>query len=173
MSAEISWWREGDGASCGRLTGRVKSAGCRWRQASEGELWLWLNREGSGLVWGKGERFVLQPGMYALTGGGDREEWTCVRYPGQHAMELVKISRAWLARKLRRRKRLPGELTTWLEKGGRLAFCGLMGAWEKELCLALAEGAEAKEASVAERRLLAWASARLFRGKPEEENPNS
>jgi AraC-like DNA-binding protein len=146
----------------------VKSAGSRWRQVAEREVWLWLNREGSGLIWGKGERFVLQPGMYAMTGGGEREEWTCVRYPGLHEVELVRLSRDWLAGHFgRQREWLHPDMAEWLEEGGRLSFCGLMGVWEKDLSAALARGADEGGASavIAEARLLEWAAVRLFRGK--------
>jgi AraC-like DNA-binding protein len=146
----------------------VKSAGSRWRQVTEREVWLWLNREGSGLIWGKGERFVLQPGMYAMTGGGEREEWTCVRYPGQHEVELVRLSHDWLAAHFgRQREWLHPDMAEWLEEGGRLSFCGLMGVWEKDLSAALARGADEGGASavIAEARLLEWAAVRLFRGK--------
>lgn len=165
---EISWWQEKEGVSCGRLTGRVKSAGCRWRQAAEKEVWLWLNREGSGLIWGKGERFVLKPGMYAMTGGGEYEEWTCVRYPGAHQVELVKLSREWLAEHLGRQPAwLHPDMARWLAQGGRLAFCGLMGQWEKDLCQTLQNGAEegGAEAMLAEAKLLEWATVRLFRSR--------
>lgn len=169
LSLDLSWWRSEGGVRCGRLNGRVTSAGCRWREASAGDVWLWLNREGSGLVWGRGERFPLQPGMYALTGGVEEDEWTCIRYPGTHSMDVVRLSRAWLAGHLGRQSELlHPDLARWLRDGGRLAFCGLMGVWEKDLCGALEQGAARGGASavLAEARLLEWSAVRLFRGKP-------
>ena len=68
-AAEI-WWGEGNDLRCGRVTGRITSGGWRWNVSSGGAIWLWLNREGSGLVWGENDRFILKPGMYAMTGGG-------------------------------------------------------------------------------------------------------
>ena len=76
------WWSEANDLRCGRVVGRIVSGGWRWKIASEGSIWLWLNREGSGLVWGERDRFILKPGMYAMTGGGKAGDWSCVRYPG-------------------------------------------------------------------------------------------
>ena len=171
QAAAITLWREGGGVTCGRLTGCVTSGGSRWRQAGADEVCLWLNRGGSGLIWGKGERFVLKPGMYALTGGGEREEWTCVRYPGTHEVELVRLSRDWLAGHFGRQPEwLHPDMAAWLREGGPLAFCGLMGVWEKDLAVALAKGAKEGGAAavIAEARLLEWAAVRLFRSKSGE-----
>jgi AraC-like DNA-binding protein len=168
MSIDVSWWQEGSGIRYGRVSGRVTSAGSRWREPSGGNVWLWLNRAGSGLLWGKGERFILHPGMYALTGGGDLDEWTCVRYPGTHEMELVCLSRTWLANHLGKQSEwLHPNLVSWLKEGGRLAFCGLMGVWEEDLCAALQRGAaEGKGMTLlAEARFLEWAAVRLYREK--------
>lgn len=168
MSVDVGWWRDGGGIRCGKLSGRVASAGCRFREASEGDVWLWLNKSGSGLVWGPGERFPLQPGMYALTGGTEADEWTCIRYPGVHEMEIVRLSRAWLMAHLGKQPEwLHPDLAKWLREGGRLAFCGLMGMWEEDLCEALSKGAEqgGGAALLAEARFLEWAAVRLYRGK--------
>ncbi|NJM39192.1 MAG: hypothetical protein HC845_15820, partial [Akkermansiaceae bacterium] len=160
--------RQGTGVQYGSLTGQVSSGGWRWREHSQGEVWLWLNRKGSGLLWGKGERFMLHPGMYALTGGGEQDEWTCVRYPGSHNMEIVRLSREWLAAHLGKQTEwLHPNLAAWLKDGGRLAFCGLMGVWEEDLCEALEIAAEqgGGKALLAEARFLEWAAVRLYRGK--------
>ena len=101
------WWSEANDLRCGRVVGRIVSGGWRWKIASEGAIWLWLNREGSGLVWGERDRFILKPGMYAMTGGGKAGDWSCVRYPGMHMLEVVVISRGWLKDRL-------GKHTEWL-----------------------------------------------------------
>lgn len=134
-------------------------------------MWLWLNREGSGLLWGKSERFILKPGMYALTGGAGPDEWSCVRYPGSHGLEVVVLSREWLQDRLgRHAEKLHPELARWLRDGGSIAFCGLMGVWEKDLCEALERAAAAPGTArlLAEARLLEWAAVRLFRSSAEE-----
>jgi hypothetical protein len=159
MKIDVHWWREGTGIRYGRLAGRVSSGGWRWRSSSHGDVWLWLNRTGRGLIWGRGERFMLHPGMYALTGGEDLDEWTCVRYPGPHEMELVRLSRDWLAANFGKQTEcLHPDLARWLKGGDRLAFCGLMGVWEHDLCAALADAAidgGGKEL-LAEARFLEW-----------------
>ncbi|MFD0894142.1 helix-turn-helix transcriptional regulator [Luteolibacter ambystomatis] len=168
MSMDVTWWRNGGGIRCGSMSGRVASAGCRFREASAGDVWLWLNRSGSGLVWGPGERFPVQPGMYALTGGVEEDEWTCIRYPGIHRMEIVRLSREWLSTHLGKQPEwLHPDLAKWLKDGGRLAFCGLMGLWEEDLGTALEKGAEegGGAALLAEARILEWAAVRLYRGK--------
>lgn len=161
-----SWWGEAGGLRCGRIKGRTMSGGWRWKVESEGSVWLWLNREGSGLLWGDQDRFMLKPGMYAMTGGGGQGEWSCMRYPGAHLMEVVVLSKRWLMERLRRGGEwLHPDLGKWLEDGGSVAFCGLMGVWEKDLCEALQEAAEKAGASrlLAEARVLEWAAVRFFR----------
>lgn len=168
-----SWWGDAGGLRCGRVEGRTVSGGWRWKVASEGAVWLWLNREGSGLLWGEQDRFILKPGMYALTGGGGPGEWSCVRYPGSHKVEVVVLSRAWLMERLGRGAgKLHPDLSKWLEEGGPVAFCGLMGVWEKDLCEALEKAAENPGATrlVAEARVLEWAAVRFFRGDAETES---
>ncbi|MGC4013842.1 MAG: AraC family transcriptional regulator [Luteolibacter sp.] len=163
MSMDVTWWRNGGGIRCGSMSGRVASAGCRFREASDGDVWLWLNRGGSGLVWGPGERFPVQAGMYALTGGVEEDEWTCIRYPGAHRMEIVRLSREWLSNHLGKQPEwLHPDLVKWLKEGGRLAFCGLMGLWEEDLCAALEKGADegGGAALLAEARILEWAAVR-------------
>ncbi len=168
--AEI-WWGEGNDLRCGRVTGRITSGGWRWNVSSSGAIWLWLNREGSGLVWGQKDRFILKPGMYAMTGGGQNGDWSCVRYPGMHTLEVVVISREWLRDRLGKNTDwLHPELGKWLREGGSIAFCGLMGVWERDLCEALAQAAQDAGPSrlLAEARVLEWAAVRLFRTKSGE-----
>ncbi|MEO5713933.1 MAG: AraC family transcriptional regulator [Luteolibacter sp.] len=168
-SGNDTWWGEPNGLRCGRVSGRISSGGWRWKISSEGSIWLWLNREGSGLVWGERDRFILQPGMYAMTGGGKAGDWSCVRYPGTHSLEIVIISREWLRERLGKNTGwLHPELGKWLNEGGSVAFCGLMGVWERELCDALAQAAQEIGPSrlLAEARVLEWAAVRLFRSKP-------
>jgi AraC-like DNA-binding protein len=127
---------------------------------------LWLNVGGSGLIWGKNDRFVLKPGMYAMTGGGEAGDWSCVRYPGTQQLEVVVISRNWLRDRLGKHAEwLHPELSKWLRDGGAVAFCGLMGVWERDLCEALTRAARETGPSrlLAEARVLEWAAVRLFR----------
>ena len=160
------WWGGHDGLRCARIHGRTLSGGWRWRTHPSDEVWLWLNIEGSGLIWGKTERFILKPGMYALTGGGDASEWTCVRYPGTHQLELVVFSRKWLIDRLGRHQEwLHPALAKWLHHRQNLAFCGLMGVWERELCEALSKAIlyPGPHRLLAEASILSWAAIRLFR----------
>lgn len=166
MPVAETWWGDSEDLRCGSVAGRITSGGWRWKVASEGAIWLWLNCEGSGLVWGRRDRFILKPGMYAMTGGGKAGEWTCVRYPGMHAMEVVVISREWLHERLGKNPEwLHPDLAKWLKDGGSVAFCGLMGVWERELCEALAKAARqaGPDRLLAEARVLEWAAVRLFR----------
>lgn len=163
-----TWWGEANDLRCGRVSGRVVSGGWRWKVSSEGAIWLWLNHEGSGLVWGERDRFILKPGMYAMTGGGKAGEWSCVRYPGNHTLEVVVISREWLRERMGKNMDwLHPELGKWLQDGGSVAFCGLMGVWERDLCTALAQAAAEAGPSrlLAEARVLEWAAVRLFRAR--------
>lgn len=161
-----SWWGEANGIRCGRISGRVSSGGWRWKVSSEGTIWLWLNRDGTGLLWGKNDRFMLKPGMYAMTGSGQKDDWSCVRYPGNHTLEVVVISREWLRDRLGKKADLiHPELEKWLRQGSLTGFCGLMGVWERELCDALAQAAQPAGPArlLAEARVLEWAAIRLFR----------
>jgi AraC-like DNA-binding protein len=151
------------------VSGWASADGWRWRKPSSGEVWLWLNHRGSGLIWGNAERFILKPGMYALTGGGEVDDWTCIRYPGLHQLELVTFTHAWLIERLgRHREWLHPALAKWLGKGENIAFCGLMGVWERDLCEALARAAIEPGAPrlLAEAAILNWAAVRLFRSAP-------
>ncbi len=170
IAAEF-WWGDAESLRCGRVSGRIRSGGSRWNLSSEGSIWLWLNCEGSGLIWGASERFILKPGMYALTGGGPRGDWSCVRYPGKHRLEVVVIPRRWFKDRLTKNSDwLHPDLATWLKGGAPIAFCGLMGVWERDLCTALDQAAREAGPSrlLAEARVLEWAAVRLFRNKSGE-----
>ena len=170
-SVTETWWSGANLLRCGRVFGRISSGGWRWKVSSEQEIWLWLNRGGSGLIWGDNDRFILKPGMYAMTGGADSGDWSCVRYPGMHDLEVVVISQEWLRDRLGKNTDwLHPDFARWLQKGSPIAFCGLMGIWERDLCDALAEAAQKIGPSrlVAEARILEWAAIRLFRPKSGE-----
>jgi AraC-like DNA-binding protein len=167
-----TWWGENRGLRCGRLEGRIERSGWQWKISSSAAVWLWLNHEGSGLIWGKNDRFFLKPGMYAMTGGDEAGDWSCVRHPGEHRLEIVVISRDWLERRLGNQSdRLQPGLSKWLKGRGPVAFCGLMGLWERDLGNALARaGRESGPAKLmAEARVLEWAAVRLFRSGPSSE----
>lgn len=164
-SPAVTWWSVRGGLRCGSLTGHTDSPGWNWRIASQREVWLWLNIEGEGLIWGESDRFFMKPGMFALTGGDPTGAWTCLRHAGWHQLKVVRMSGDWL------RERLGGAddglhrgLAGWLAEHGRVAFCGLMGVWEKDLCCALAKAAGQNGSTrlLAEARVLDWAAYRLF-----------
>lgn len=168
-SVQGLWWGDTTGVRCGSINDRIITGGSRWNLSSEGAIWLWLNREGSGLIWGEKDRFVLKPGMYAMTGGGNAGEWSCVRYPGKQGLEIVVISRDWLRQRLGKNPEwLHPELGRWLKSGDTVAFCGLMGVWERELGEALSQAGQnlGPARLLAEARVLEWAAVRLFRAKP-------
>ncbi len=144
------------------LSAVVTGGGSRWLWPSRGHVWLWLNRKGSGLLWGDEDRFILKPGMYALTGGGKPADWTCLRYPGAHELEVILIDPVWLGARLRSDMLHP-EMRVWLEKDCPVAFCGLMGPWEQELFDALSNMDAVSGKMIAEAKILEWAAVRLFR----------
>lgn len=159
----------------GRISGEIHSTGWQWKIASRGSVWLWLNKEGTGLVWGKNDRFFLRPGMFAMTGGDAAGEWSCMRHPGQHQLEVVVIPREWLQGRLGNSPdALRHGLAQWLRESGQVAFCGLMGLWERDLCEALAMVSPQPGPSrlLAEARVLEWAAARLFRSPGFQSDPS-
>ena len=161
-----TWWGETLGLRCGRIFGRNAGGPWKSRHSSRDCVWLWLNGEGEGLIWGETDRFFLKPGMYALTGGDQSGDWACMRSPGEHVLDLVVISRDWLRRRLGgHHDWLQPGLAHWLEKGGPVAFCGLMGVWERDLSEALAKAVSEPGPSrlLAEARVLEWSATRLFR----------
>jgi AraC-like DNA-binding protein len=168
MDAEImqtDWWGETHGLRYGRVQGSVLS-NWRWAVSSEESVWLWLNREGDGLIWGERDRFPMKPGMYAMTGGDGAGTWSCIRQRGRHSLELVVISRDWLHRRLGSdSEELHPGLAKWMKSGGPVGFCGLMGVWERGLCDALERAGQSAGPGqmLAEARVLEWSAARLFR----------
>lgn len=159
----------------GRISGEILSTGWQWKIASSGSVWLWLNQQGTGLVWGKNDRFFLRPGMFAMTGGDAAGEWSCMRHPGQHQLEVVVIPREWLQGRLGNSPdALRHGLAQWLRESGQVAFCGLMGLWERDLCEALTMVTPHPGPSrlLAEARVLEWAAARLFRSPSSQNDPS-
>ncbi|MFM2242773.1 MAG: hypothetical protein RLZ97_1628 [Verrucomicrobiota bacterium] len=163
---DLDRWLDLGGVACWRLRGRSVQAGSTWQARVAGEVWIWLNRGGEGVIWGKEDRMYLRPGMYAIFGEDGEDRWRWTRLPGEHSAEVVVISRAWLAR------RIGGAMThvhpqfaQWLAGGGRLAFAGLMSGPEKELADALAgtDAALPAHGMRTEARVLEWAAVRLFR----------
>ena len=161
----FSWWGEMEGLRCGRVSGKITRGGWNRKVSSADAVWLWLNQEGEGLIWGQNERFFLKPGMYAMTGGEEAGEWSCLRHPGTHVLEVVVISRKWLQQRLGTEASALREGLAKGLSGGGIAFCGLMSVWERDLCMALAraESAAGPARLLAEARVLEWAAARLFR----------
>jgi AraC-like DNA-binding protein len=159
-------WKSEEGLRLGRISGEIKTSGWQSRVTSTASVWLWLNREGTGLIWGKSDRFLLKPGMFAMTGGDSAGEWTCMRHPGYHELEVVTFPRDWLLRRLGSESpKIRQGLSEWLRERGQVAFCGLMGLWERDLCeaLSLVNRESGPERLLAEARVLEWAAARLFR----------
>lgn len=157
-------WGRSEELQTGTLSGIVEGGGWKWRIRSAESVWLWLNFGGEGLIWGRSERFVLKPGMFAMTGGGKEDVWTCIRQPGEHRLHWVEIPREWIKRRVGLdTAALRSGFAGWLQSGGPVAFCGLMGVWERDLCAALAAAArEGPSRLIAEARVLEWAAARLF-----------
>lgn len=154
------------GVSCWRLGGRSVHAGSTWQTRVSGEVWLWLNHSGEGVIWGAEDRMFLRPGMYAIFGEDSEEKWRWTRLPGDHVAEVVVISRAWMARKLGESSRLVHpRFAEWLQGGGKMAFAGLMSGPERELLEGLQgmTGRDPGESLRVEARVLEWAAVRLFR----------
>jgi AraC-like DNA-binding protein len=169
---EPDWWGDAQGLRYARIQGEASQT-WKWTISSKETVWLWLNREGDGLIWGERDRFFLKPGMYAMTGGDHAGNWSCTRQTGMHFLELVVISRDWLTRRLGPcPANLHPGLAKWMHSGGPVGFCGLMGVWERELCDALERaGPHAGPGRLlAEARVLEWSAARLFRSVPETAN---
>jgi AraC-like DNA-binding protein len=139
---------------------------------SKGAVWLWMNRGGSGLLWGNEDRFMLKPGMYALTGGGSPADWVCHRHPGAHDLEILVIAPEWLKDRMGRSLQHPS-LSEWLTNDCPVAFCGLMGAWENELfdALAMIPTAPGSAKFLAEAKILEWAAVRLYRPDTPKQSP--
>lgn len=154
------------GVACWRLRGRALKAGSTWQTRVSGEVWIWLNRGGEGMIWGAEDRMYLRPGMYAIFGEDEEERWRWTRLPGQHEAEVVVVSRAWLARRLGGSvEHVHPRYAEWLKGGGKVAFSGLMTGPERDLEEGLRgmDGALPGAAMRAEAKILEWAAVRLFR----------
>ena len=165
----LSWWGRQQGLECGTLAGRLERPGWSQPFAARDEIWLWLNSEGEGLIWGERDRFVLKPGLFALTGGQADGIWNCLRQPGVHRLEMVRLRGKWLRERLGTEEAMARQgLGAWLASGRHVAFCGLMGVWEKDLCDALIAGRSGASYArlLAEARILDWAAHRLFQHEP-------
>lgn len=165
----MRWLRLGGGIGWGRLCGECGLVGAAELCSSDAELLLWLNVEGQGLIWGRRERFVMKPGMYALTGGREPGSWNHLRQSGRHHVECVKLGFSWIEDRLGRLgwSATSEHLAARFFDGRTVAFCGLMGVWEKDLCAALAAaaGEGVSEGLIAEARILEWAANRLVQGR--------
>lgn len=159
-------WLGMGGLDCWRMRGRVTKGASQWQARVDGEVWLWLNRSGEGIIWGKEDRMFLRPGMYAIFGEDQSERWRWTRLPGEHEVEVVVISRAWLARRIGDGiSRIHPDFASWLTGGGRMAFAGLMTGPEKNLVDRLSTLKPDDEGGplLVESRVLEWAALRLFR----------
>lgn len=159
-------WLAWSGVSCWRLRGRAAHGGSTWQTPVSGEVWIWLNRQGEGVIWGSEDRMYLRPGMYAIFGEDEPERWRWTRLPGDHEAEVVVISRAWLARRLGNTvDHVHERFASWLRGGGKMAFSGLMTGPEQDLAAGLGRmvAGQPGVAMLAEARILEWAAVRLFR----------
>lgn len=158
-------WGRSEELQIGCLRGRVAESGWKWRIRSAESLWLWLNVAGEGLLWGPRERFLLKPGMFAMSGGGAEGLWTFIRHPGAHRVDWVEIPRPWLKQRVgAETSSLRGGLAGWLGSGTAVAFCGLMGVWERDLSESLEKAGQGTGPArfMAEARVLEWAAERIF-----------
>lgn len=164
-TVSFTWQTLAPGLRLADLTGCISGGGSRWNLPSQGHIWLWLNYAGTGIIWGKHDRFVLKPDMFALTGGGGSpaDDWACMRYPGSHQLQAILISPDWLKEHLGK-SHLHPDMRTWLDSSCPVSFCGLMGVWENELFYTLRNlaGAENPSTLLAEAKILEWAAVRLF-----------
>lgn len=162
----MKWWHVTDELSIGHLAGQMTSAGLAWETPDREVVWLWLNLQGVGLLWGQKERYPLHPGMYAVTGGMPGKTWQCMRQSGAYQVDVVAMPKRWLAQRLGKNPHaLHPEFRNWLEGKQEVTFCGLMGEWEKQLAgfLLEARSGDGVALLMAEARLLEWAALRLFR----------
>lgn len=159
------WWHQTEDLGCGFMEGVNPERGWNWSLSSKNAIWLWLNLEGDGLIWGESDRFPLKPGMYAITGGTESGSWTCLRQRGAHTLHWVMISRSWLESRLETMaEHLRPDLTRWLLESKPVAFCGLMGTWEKDLAEALLRACRGSGPSrlIVEAKILEWTAGRWF-----------
>jgi len=165
MQEMIQWWHSSGGIRYGILRRNEGNAGDPWQTPEEKAVWLWLNREGMGLLWGKDERFPLHPGMFAICGGLKQGAWRYIRQAGASRMEVIMISQSWLLGRLGTKpEALHPAFLHWLQGDTNLALCGLMSEREKKLAEALEQARQGGgvDLMMAEVRLLEWATLRMF-----------
>jgi len=163
---EITRWLEVAGLMFYRMHGSRSGGGTTTESRVAGEVWIWLNRLGEGVIWGTEDRMFLRPGMYAIFGDDAGDHWRWTRLAGDHDLEVIVISRAWLSRRLGTSlAHVHPRYRAWLEGGGKLAFAGLMTGPELDLEAGLRamHGGSPGVEMLAEARVLEWAAVRLFR----------
>jgi hypothetical protein len=148
------WWQEG-GFEAWRLRGDLRGASRRWQHRLHDELWVWVNAEGEGVVWGKDHRIFLKAGLFGCFGGQEGEPWKWTRLPGHHEAEILIIPREYLAATFGAAaavKRTP--FARWLRGEQGMSFAGLSGREEKRLGELLAKGWGSKRMPMAVMRAL-------------------
>lgn len=147
------WW-QWDGFEAWRLRGDLRGASRRWQHRLGDEMWLWLNRSGEGVVWGRDHRIFLKDGLFGCFAGEEGEDWKWTRLPGHHEAEILVIPRERAVRLavggVTRDPRMRG----WIDGGGGLSFAGLMGPAERLLLERLRRGWKSRAMPASCRRAL-------------------
>lgn len=134
------WWQS-DGFEAWRLRGDLRRAARRWQHRLGDELWLWLNTEGEGVVWGKEHRIFLKQGLFGWFAGHEGEDWKWTRLPGQHEAEILVVPRAYLLERFgAQAQESKTDFAKWLRGEKGVAFAGLMSVRERQLARNLAAG---------------------------------
>lgn len=133
------WWH-GGGFEAWRLRGDLRGVSKRWQHRLGDELWLWFNRSGEGVVWGRDHRIFLKEGLYGCFAGEEGEDWKWTRLPGRHEAEILVIPREQVARLIHERGARDPRLRAWPGGGKGLSFAGLMGSAEWLLLERLKKG---------------------------------
>lgn len=147
------WWQH-DGFEAWRLRGDLRGASRRWQHRLGDELWLWLNRSGEGVVWGRDHRIFLKKGLFGCFAGLEGEDWKWTRLPGYHEAEILVIPRAQAAGLTAGGEARDPRTRAWLAGGGSVSFAGLMGPGERLLMERLSLGWKSRTMSAACRRAL-------------------
>lgn len=148
------WWQDG-GFEAWRLRGDLRGASRRWQHRLHDELWLWVNADGEGVIWGKDHRIFLKAGLFGCFGGQEGEPWKWTRLPGHHEAEILIIPREYLSANfgaVAAAKNTP--FAKWLRGEQGMSFAGLSGREEKRVGTLLAKGWSAKRMPVAVKRAL-------------------
>lgn len=148
------WWQD-NGFEAWRLRGDLRGASRRWQHRLDGELWVWLNASGEGVIWGRDHRIFLRPGLFGCFGGQDREDWKWTRLPGHHEAEILIIPREYLVAnfgELAATKNTP--FARWLRGEQGMSFAGLVAKEEKRLAKRLIAGWTSRRMPAATRRAL-------------------